>query len=170
MKKKHLFAALAAAFFCSAFAQTITGQVVGVADGDTITILEVQNGIKAQRKIRISGIDAPEKSQAFGAASDRSMGGLAFDRTATATCHGKDRYERYICTVYVNGIDVGLRQIETGMAWHYKKYAGTQPREEAAAYSLSEEIARSKKEGLWRDLGTAAPPMPPWEWRGRKAP
>jgi endonuclease YncB( thermonuclease family) len=167
MKQKPIYAALIAAFFYSAVAQTITGDVIGIADGDTITILEAQNGIKTPRKIRIGGIDAPEKSQAFGTASKQALSDLAYKRSATAECRDTDRYGRSICVVRVNGVDIGLRQIETGMAWHYRKYASTQPREEAAAYSLSEELARSKGAGLWRDVASAAPPIPPWEWRTR---
>lgn len=165
MRVRLACAACLAAFFCNAFAQTIAGEVVSVADGDTITILEVQDAAKVQRKIRITGIDAPEKAQAFGAVSKEAMAALAFRHSAVAECRGTDRYGRLLCLVRVNGVDVGLRQIETGMAWHFVKYANTQPREEAAAYSLSESQARSRRAGLWRDLDTAAPPVPPWDWR-----
>lgn len=96
-------------FSWNAFAQTIIGEVVSVADGDTITILEVQENAKVQRKIRITGIDAPEKAQAFGAASKESMAALAFRQRAVAECRGTDRYGRFLCVVRVNGIDVGLR-------------------------------------------------------------
>jgi endonuclease YncB( thermonuclease family) len=164
---RFIFAACLAAFFCNVGAQTINGEVVAVADGDTITILEIQDNAKVQRKIRITGIDAPEKAQAFGAASKDAMASLVFRQRAEAECRGTDRYGRFLCLVRVNGADVGLRQIETGMAWHFVKYANSQPREEAAAYSLSEEFARAKRKGLWRDLGTAAPPIPPWEYRKR---
>lgn len=51
------------------------------------------------------------------------------------------------------------------MAWHYVKYANTQPREEALSYALSEGQARSRHAGLWRDLATSQPPVPPWDWR-----
>ena len=70
-----------------------------------------------------------------------------------------------MCLVRVEGIDVGLRMIELGLAWHYKRYANTQPREEAASYAIAETVARVEKAGLWRDLETAAPPVPPWDWR-----
>lgn len=149
----------------NAFAQTISGEVVSVADGDTITILEIQDNGKVQRKVRITGIDAPEKAQAFGAASKEAMAALAFRQRAVAECRGTDRYGRFLCLVRVNGIDVGLRQVETGMAWHYVKYANTQPREEAVAYALSESQARASHAGLWRDIGTSQPPVPPWDWR-----
>ena len=165
---RSLFAACLAAFLCDVFAQTITGEVVSVADGDTITILEIQDASKVQRKIRIAGIDAPEKAQAFGALSKDAMAALAYKQRAVAECRGTDRYGRFLCIVRVDGVDIGLRQIENGMAWHFVKYAKTQPREEAAAYWLSESRARSQRLGLWRDLETAAPPIAPWDWRKNK--
>jgi endonuclease YncB( thermonuclease family) len=66
---------------------TIEGRVVGVSDGDTITVLDVS---KAQHKVRLAGIDAPEKGQAFGNASKESLSRLVFDRQVEARCHKKD--------------------------------------------------------------------------------
>lgn len=150
---------------CVAAAETIEGRVVGVSDGDTITLLQVSDTTKTPRKIRISGIDAPEKAQAFGAVAKDAMSQLAFGSDATAECRTVDRYGRSICLVRVKGIDVGLRMIELGLAWHYKHYANTQPREESASYAMLENESRAAKRGLWRDLYTAAPPVPPWDWR-----
>jgi endonuclease YncB( thermonuclease family) len=149
----------------AAVAETIEGRVIGVADGDTITLLLVSGTTKTPRKIRVSGIDAPEKAQAFGAVAKDAMSQLAFGSDATAECRTVDRYGRSICLVRVKGIDVGLRMIELGLAWHYKKYANTQPREESASYALLETASRAAKRGLWRDLDTDAPPVPPWDWR-----
>ncbi len=163
---------LAAAVFCLfvgvAAAEIVEGKVIGVADGDTITILQISGDTKTPRKIRISGIDAPEKAQAYGAVSKGAMSQLAFGSGAIAECRTTDRYGRSVCLVRVKGIDVGLRMIELGMAWHYKKYANTQPREEAVSYALLENAARAAKQGLWRDVDTVAPPMPPWDWRKAK--
>lgn len=159
-----LFAAMLT-WCAAAAAETIEGRVIGVADGDTITLLLDSGTTKTQRKIRISGIDAPEKAQAFGAVAKDSISKLAYGGDATAECRTTDRYGRSICLVKVQGVDVGLRMIELGLAWHYKKYANTQPREESASYSTSETVARTAKRGLWRDLDTASPPMPPWDWR-----
>jgi endonuclease YncB( thermonuclease family) len=152
----------------SAAAETVEGKVIGIADGDTITILQVSGDTKTPRKIRISGIDAPEKAQAFGAVSKEAMSQLTYGGDATADCRTVDRYGRSICLVRVKGIDVGLRMIELGLAWHYKQYANTQPREEAASYAMLENASRAAKRGLWRDLDTAVPPMPPWDWRRAK--
>src|SRR5215470_7135591 len=114
-----LFAAVLAA--CPAFAATwvVEGRVVGVSDGDTITALDDS---KFQHKIRIAGIDAPEKGQAFGEQSKQNLSALVFQKGVEARCHKKDRYGREVCAVYVSLRDVGLEQIRTGLAWHYKEY------------------------------------------------
>src|SRR5262245_9242443 len=95
----------------------VEGRVVAISDGDTITVLDDS---KTQHKIRIAGIDAPEKGQPFGERSKRNLSALAFQKTVEARCHKKDRYGREVCTVYLAGRDLGLEQIRTGMAWHYK--------------------------------------------------
>ena len=86
---------------CAGFAvraATIEGKVVNVADGDTITILDAT---KAQHKIRINGIDAPEKRQPFGTRSKQNMERLVARKEVTADCHKIDRYKRQICKVWV---------------------------------------------------------------------
>ncbi len=98
---------------CTANAETITGRVVGVADGDTITVLDAD---KVQHKIRLSGIDAPEKKQPFGNRSKESLSALAFDKTVNVETSKRDRYGRQIGKVLVNGRDVNLVQVERGMA------------------------------------------------------
>src|SRR5262249_7791109 len=98
-----------------AFATTwvVEGRVVGISDGDTITLLD---GFKTQHKVRIAGIDAPEKGQAFGERSKQNLSALVFQKQVEARCHKKDRYGRDICAVYVGRRDVGLDQIRAGMA------------------------------------------------------
>jgi endonuclease YncB( thermonuclease family) len=93
--------------------------VVGVSDGDTITVLD---DAKAQHKVRSAGIDAPEKGQAFGERSKQSLSALVFQKRVEARCHKRDRYGREVCAVFVNLPDVGLQHIRQGMAWHYKDY------------------------------------------------
>lgn len=96
-----------------AAAETLTGRVVAVADGDTLTILDASN---QQHRIRVAGIDAPEKKQAFGQRSKMSLGDLAFGMPAIADCRETDRYGRAVCVVHVNGRDVGLEQVRNGFA------------------------------------------------------
>jgi endonuclease YncB( thermonuclease family) len=91
-----------------------------VADGDTITLLD---NSRQQHKIRLAGIDAPEKAQPFGLRSKQHLSELAFGKDAKADCYKVDRYDRDVCTVFVNGQDVGLAQLDAGLAWWFRKYA-----------------------------------------------
>jgi len=141
-----------------ASAGTFTGAVVGISDGDTLTLLDAQ---KQQHKIRLAGIDAPEKVQAFGSKSTANLGRLAFNKNAVADCPKTDRYGRLVCQVTVAGQDVGLQQVKDGMAWWYRKYAGEQSAQDQADYEQAETWAKVRRQGLWNDVN----PMPPWEWR-----
>src|SRR5215470_6788958 len=96
-----------------ALADVLEGRVIGVADGDTITLLDSNH---QQHRIRIGGIDAPEKGQPFGTRSKMNLSNLAFGRDARADCYKVDRYRRDVCTIYVHGKDVELAQIEAGPA------------------------------------------------------
>ena len=149
------------ALACTANAETITGLVVGVSDGDTITVLDSD---KVQHKIRLAGIDAPEKKQAFGNRSKESLSALAFDKTVNVETDKQDRYGRQVGKVLVNGQDVNLVQVERGMAWFYRQYQREQSPNDRRLYEAAEDAARADKRGLWRD----ADPMPPWEFRHNK--
>jgi endonuclease YncB( thermonuclease family) len=142
-------------------AASITGMVVGVTDGDTVTLLDND---KQQHKIRLSGIDAPEKAQAFGTKSKQSLSDCAYNQTATIEYSKRDRYRRIVGKVLVRGHDCNLHQIRSGMAWHYKKYADEQPADERAIYAEQEQLAKSRKIGLWSETDA----IPPWEYRKRK--
>ena len=142
-------------------AETIVGHVVGVADGDTITVLDAE---KVQHKIRLAGIDAPEKAQPFGNRSKESLSELAFDKDASVETEKLDRYGRSVGKVLVNGHDVNLVQVERGMAWFYRQYQREQSPEDRKLYDAAEAIAKVEKRGLWRD----ADPMPPWDFRKSK--
>jgi len=144
-------------------AQTLQVRVVGVSDGDTVTVLDAS---KQQHKIRLSGIDAPESGQAFGQRAKQALSECAFGKYATVTGDKIDRYGRTVAKVTVSGVDCNLRQLELGMAWHYKKYEGEQPVDERRAYAQAEARARSKKIGLWIDPSA----VPPWDWRNGDAP
>lgn len=150
--------AFAALLFGSALADTITGRVVGVADGDTLTVLDSS---KKQHKIRLDGIDAPEKAQPFGQRSKQSLSDLAYNRHVQVETHKSDRYGRVVGKVLLDGTDLNLVQINRGLSWHYKAYAHEQTREDRLRYATAEEIARRERRGLWRD----AEPTPPWDWR-----
>jgi endonuclease YncB( thermonuclease family) len=150
-----LLAALAAT---SARAEHWQGTVVSVADGDTLTLLDAS---KTTHRIRLDGIDAPERKQAFGQRARQSLAALAHGREAVADCPKKDRYGRAVCRVTVNGVDVGLEQVRRGLAWHYVRYAHEQPPETRLDYSRAEQQARSERSGLW----SSPSPVPPWDYR-----
>jgi endonuclease YncB( thermonuclease family) len=141
----------------TASADTLNGVVTDITDGDTLTLLDDQ---KQQHKIRFAGIDAPEKVQPFGSKSQANLGLLAFNKNAVAICH-KKHFERDVCKVMVDGLDVGLQQVTNGMAWWSKKFAKEQSPEDRAAYEQAETMAKLRRFGLWADTN----PMPPWEWR-----
>lgn len=104
----------------SALAQTLTGIVVGVTDGDTIRLLDRE---KRQYKVRLQGIDAPERGQPFGSRARESLSALVLNRTVQADCPKQDRYGRYVCKILVDETDVGLQQLRAGMGWWYVKYS-----------------------------------------------
>ena len=138
------------------------GTVIGVSDGDTLTLLDYG---KTPHRIRIDGIDAPERTQPYGQRARQSLAGLAHGRSARADCPKSDRYGRAVCRVFVEGTDVGLEQVRRGLAWHYVKYAHEQSPQARLDYSRAEEEARIARSGLW----TVAAPTPPWDYRREQA-
>lgn len=129
-----------------AHAEILRGQVVGVSDGDTITVLDET---KERQVIRLMGIDAPEKAQAFGQKAKESLADLVFNKEVSVTWFKKDRYRRTVGQVYSEDIDVGLEQIKRGLAWHYKQYEREQSVEDRSRYSIAEEQARVARIGVW---------------------
>ena len=91
-----------------------TGKVVKISDGDTITVLD---HYKVQHRVRLTGIDAPERKQAFGSRSRQSLGKLVFRKTVTVKTNKLDRYGRVLGKVLINGIDVNKERVRRGMAW-----------------------------------------------------
>jgi endonuclease YncB( thermonuclease family) len=154
---------LALLLLCSipAAAEPFSGRIVAIADGDTLTLLDSAN---VQHKIRLAGIDAPEKRQPFGTVSKKHLSDLAFGRTAEADCYKRDRYKRQICIVSVNGKDVGLAQLDAGLAWVYRQYVGELYPALQVDYRAAEDRAAANGFGLWRDRDA----VPPWEWRKRR--
>jgi endonuclease YncB( thermonuclease family) len=154
MNKRFLFLLLLLATTTVAGQDFLTGKVIRVADGDTITILRG----KEQVRIRLAEIDAPEKGQAFGEKSRQHLAGLCAGVIAQVVDHGKDRYGRTIGRVYCNGKDVSAEQVKVGLAWVYDHFVSDQ-----SLYEL-QSAAKVSRLGLWADKN----PVPPWEWR-RKA-
>jgi len=126
--------------------------VVGVSDGDTITVLDAW---KTQHKIRLAQIDAPEKDQPWGTRSKQSLSDLVFGKIVRVSITNKDRYGRKIGTVFINNRDVCEHQVRMGYAWVYAAYA-----RDAHLFS-AQHVAQKNKAGLWAD-GEA---VEPWLWR-----
>jgi endonuclease YncB( thermonuclease family) len=153
-----ILAAVFAFFFLSTlgFAGDFTGSVVAILDGDTI---EVLHNSRAER-IRLSGIDCPEKGQALGHKAKGAASALVFGKEVTLQAHGLDKYGRTLADVLLpDGTNVNHTLVKEGWCWWYRKYA---PRD--TVLEGLEKEAREARKGLWAD----SQPVPPWEWRKQR--
>ena len=126
-----------------------SAKVVKISDGDTITIL--QN--KEQTKVRLYGIDAPEKKQDYGQKSRQFLASLIAGQVVEVELKGKDRYKRTLGIIHHKGQDINAQMVLNGYAWAYVKYS--------RIYVDQEKTARKNKRGLWQSSN----PTPPWVWR-----
>lgn len=124
-------------------AAEIRGRVTAVSDGDTLTVLDDLDGGKF--RVRLYGIDAPEKRQRFGAEARDHLSGLVLKKPVIIRYREIDRYGRIIGKVFLSGKDIGLMMLESGFAWHYSRY------DNSADYIEAERSARIKRRGLWQD-------------------
>ncbi|HMO19195.1 MAG TPA: thermonuclease family protein [Oligoflexia bacterium] len=134
------------------FAETLSGKVIGISDGDTITVLSN----KIPVKIRLNGIDCPENTQDFGTRAKQAASDIAYGKEAAVNSHGKDRYGRVIGDITVGSINLNHALVEKGLCWWYRKYAPN----DTVLKNLEQE-ARTSKRGLWSQPN----PIPPWEFR-----
>lgn len=148
--------ALLLATLCQA--GVVSGRVVRVADGDTITVIDANT---VQHKVRLAGIDAPERTQSYGERSRESLDELVAGKTVVVETHKKDRYRRLVGKVLVDGHDVNIEQVRRGMAWFYREYAHEQSATDRQGYDQAEIEAKDFRKGLWADKS----PVPPWEFR-----
>ena len=137
----------------SAPAYDLSGRVVKVSDGDTITSLDAS---QQQHKIRLHGIDTPEYQQPYGKAAAKALASLIAGEGVGIDVKDTDQYGRTVGVVYKDNLNVNLQMVKNGYAWWYKKYA---PFDEDL--ELAEKHARADKLGLWAEPD----PIPPWEWR-----
>lgn len=150
--KKYFIILLLVSFPDLLFAQLI-GRVVGVADGDTFTMLTEE---LKQIKIRLHGIDCPEKKQAFGQVAKSFTSKLIFDQVVKVQITDIDRYGRTVGIVFLQDSTIlNEKLLSAGMAWHFKRYDN---REE---WDTLEMTARIAKIGLWADKY----PIAPWDYR-----
>jgi endonuclease YncB( thermonuclease family) len=152
---------VAVSLYSPAFADEVRGRVVAIADGDTLTILDAN---KDQHRILLAGIDAPEKNQPFGNQSKDNLSRLVHSKAVVADCYKIDRYQRRICRVHLDGVDIPLAQVTSGLAWWYRTYSSEQTPVERADYERAEASAVAAHGGLWGETN----PIPPWEWRKSK--
>lgn len=145
-----------ALILCSILSATITGKVVSVHDGDTITVLEGTTQIK----VRLAEIDAPELKQAFGQRARQALGEKVQGKEVRVEWKSKDKYGRVLGTVFLGTDSVNLWLVRNGWAWRYEKYSKSE------ALKAAQDVAKNGKLGLWADPN----PIPPWEWRKRKSP
>ena len=128
-------------------AEVLVGTVVGITDGDTITVLAKDN---SEHKVRLMGIDAPEKTQDFGAASKQALSNYIYQREVTVDYKKLDKYQRKVGKVILDKQDICLAMIELGLAWHYKDYEKEQSKTDRDLYSQAELKARESRIGLWQ--------------------
>jgi endonuclease YncB( thermonuclease family) len=159
-------------FSLASSAATLSGRVVAISDGDTVT---VQDPRSKKHKIRLAGIEAPDSAQPYGDRSKQHLADLVLNQSVSVEWQKYDAYGRKFGKIMVAGrhacpalqpdcprtLDVGLAQLVAGLAWHYRHTEGEQRPQERAAYSFAEKVARRKHVGLWADTG----PVPPWQWR-----
>ena len=148
-----------ALLFCTpTFAATFTGQEVAITDGDTITVF-----VSGQQvKVRLYGIDAPERKQPFGVRSRQYLSDLCFQKKARVDDLGRDRYGRVVGRVVCAGKDTSVEMIRAGMAWVFDGNADSHVMYRRYLYRL-EDSARTDRRGLWADQK----PIPPWRKRKR---
>ena len=140
----------------SAPAYDLSGRVVRVSDGDTLTILDGEN---RQHKIRLYGIDTPEWGQPFGRAAKRALSDRVSGEGVGIEVIDTDSYGRTVGVVYLGSEDINVAMVRSGYAWWYRRYAPFSDELRAA-----EQRARAEGAGLWSDPGA----VPPWEWRRRR--
>lgn len=130
------------------------GEVVGVGDGDTVTVLRG----RVQVKVRLAKIDAPERKQPFGQRSRQSLADLVLRKEVLVVERGKDRYGRAVGRIVVGTLDANEEQVRRGMAWVFDRYV-----KDASLYDLQAK-AKAARRRLWADKD----PIPPWVWRRQK--
>jgi len=132
----------------------ITGEVVGIADGDTLTLLTPD---RQQRRIRLAEIDTPESGQPYGSRAREALANLAFRRRVRVVVEDTDRYGRAVGRVFLGTRDLNAEMVRRGAAWVYREYNRN------PALPRLEAEARAARRGLWGLPETER--MPPWEWR-----
>jgi micrococcal nuclease len=131
--------------------QEFTAKIIAVLDGDTVLVRRKVGLVK----IRLAEIDAPEKAQAFGETSKKSLSDMVLGKQVKIVSQTMDQYGRLVAHLSVNGLDVNAEQIRRGMAWEYSNSHSNK------ALIVLQNQAKQAPHGLWKQDN----PMPPWKWR-----
>lgn len=132
-------------------AAEFTGKVIAVMDGDTLMVMQGDRPVK----VRLAEIDAPEKAQPYGMASQQSLAGMVMGRQVQVTSRAIDDYGRMIAIVSVAGLNVNHEQVRRGMAWEYSRFHNNRP-----VMELQDEAQQARR-GLW----AAGETIEPSQWR-----
>jgi endonuclease YncB( thermonuclease family) len=139
-------------------AESLRARVISVTDGDTVTVV---TPAKKRMKVRLGGIDAPDKKQPFGKAAKAALSDLVKGRDVDLIGSKPDRREPFVAKVMHEGRDVNLELLRMGLAWWHVKFPEEQSAEDGEVYAAAESDARDAGLRLWSDFGAKAP----WEWK-----
>jgi endonuclease YncB( thermonuclease family) len=160
-RQRSLIALIVVTLLSAPALADIRGRVVSVTDGDTVRILSTD---KTEHRVRLTGIDAPERGQAFGTASRDHLSSLIAGKTVVVESSKTDRYGRILGKIILGGRDINLEQVESGYAWWYRYYADEQSPTDRELYGAAEAAAQQARRGLWAD----PTPIDPYDWRRSK--
>lgn len=137
----------------TAMGQELTGLVTRVADGDTLTLVDARG---TQHRVRLWGIDCPEKAQSFGRKAGSVLAGMVLKKNVRIEVKDTDQYGRKVGRVFLGNQDINLEMVRRGLAWHYVHFARN-----AQDLAEAEKSARAARTGLWSE----ASPQAPWDFR-----
>lgn len=145
-------------------AATLICLVIGIGDGDSLTVRCGAGHVHQPMRVRIAAIDAPERGQPYSQQSRKMLAALCHRQMVRITVSTTDHYGRAVADVQCRGQDAGRHMVRNGMAWVYTRYA------HAHAYLRPlQQTAQAQRLGLWQATGSNKPPVPPWVWRARQA-
>lgn len=136
------------------------GIVTKVHDGDSIHLTPAG---EKRVIIRLAAIDAPEISQQHGIESRDYLRTLIMNRQVSAQCNKRDKYQRHVCVVFINGEDANLAMLKAGQAWYYERFRNEQSAKDQRTYRRASDRARKNSLGLW----SSSVAIPPWEYRAQ---
>ncbi len=157
-----ILACCAAAFAVSpAAAIQLEGRVIRVVNGDKLVVLDANN---TQHRVRLATVDVPNRGQRYAEEATANLVRLVTNKNVKVEWSRKNRNGYLVGKVLLDGKDVGLLQISSGFAWHYRMFSNWQSSDDRQAYSGAQAIAVAMGAGLWSDLS----PTPPWEFREKR--